>query len=197
MKKIMPILLLIFFALTLSGCGGSGINYKSTTEDVGARTTASYDSYKKLTTIRGPRVDISGALITNLSGSNYYFIRAWKYKSGEENYQIYVSKKHTAGDYYGVQGYKNYYSATNSEGSELKFTKIDSDFDVSCYSGTYSTSCSKYYREDFGIDLSRQDVNAGLQNKIDIKVYSKSGGNFIINISPNYINAILDKIDVN
>ena len=93
MKKIMPILLLIFFALTLSGCGGSGINYKSTTEDVGARTTASYDSYKKLTTIRGPRVDISGALITNLSGSNYYFIRAWKYKSGEENYQIYVSKK--------------------------------------------------------------------------------------------------------
>jgi predicted small lipoprotein YifL len=54
MKKIIPTLLLIFSMLALSSCGGSGINYKSTTQDVGERTTASYDSYKKNTKIMGP-----------------------------------------------------------------------------------------------------------------------------------------------
>jgi hypothetical protein len=191
MKKIIPTLLLIFSMLALSSCGGSGINYKSTTQDVGERTTASYDSYKKITTIRGPEVDISGALITNLSGSNYYFIRAYKYKSGEEHYLLYVSKRHRADKYSGVQDYKDYHGATDIEGKELKFVRIDTDFDISCY----SYGCTKYYREDFGIWLSRDYMERELQDKINIKVYSKRGGDFIINISPNYINAILDKVD--
>ena len=189
MKKIMPILLLILSVLTLSSCGG-GVNYKSTTEEIKAKVTSSYDAYQKRTTITGPTVSMgqSGEGFMSAHWAKW-FIRGWK-TSGSDSYQIYVQDKTVGG------GFRNFRSATNINGKEHKFTRIDTDIDVSCWGGR-GAGCNTYYKEDFGIGLSRDDMNAGLQDSINIKVYSKSGKTRTIIVNPKYINAILDVADAN
>ena len=187
MKKIVPILLLIFFALTLSGCGG-GVNYKSTTEEIKAKVTSKYDPYKKSTTITGPKVDIvqygEGFMSKHWAK---WFIRGWK-TADSDSYLIYVIDKTQGG------GFRDFRSATNINRKEHEFTRIDSDIDVSCWGGK-GAGCNTYYREDFGIYLSRNDMDLGLQSGINIQVYSKSGQTRTIIVDPKYINAILDVSD--
>lgn len=189
MKKVMPILLLILSALALSGCGG-GVNYKSTTEEIKAKVTSSYDSYKKLTTIVGPKMSLVQGDENPFFGAMYakWFVRGWKYSDGSESYQIYVSDTVSGG------GFRNFRSATSSDGNEHKLTRIDTDVDLSCWGGR-GAGCNTYYTEDFGIALSRSNMDAGLQSSINIKVYSKSGKTRTIVILPKYINAILDVAD--
>jgi hypothetical protein len=189
MKKLIFAIFTVFLILTLSGCGG-GVNYKSTTEEIRAKVTSSYDAYQKRTTITGPTVAMAQdgeGLFSSLWAK--WFIRGWK-SSDSESYQIYVVDK-TMGE-----GFRSFRSATNINGNEHEFTRIDTDVDISCWGGR-GAGCNTYYREDFGIGLSRGDMDAGLQDSINIKVYSKSGKTRRILVSPKYINAILDVADAN
>jgi predicted small lipoprotein YifL len=176
MKKIIPTLLLIFSMLALSGCGGvGGINYKSTSEEIKAKATSSYDPYKKVTTIKGPWL-------------GPWFIRGYKYPSGQESYQIYASINYTRDDSV------RFSSAVDINGGKLDFVHVDTDVDVSCY----SYGCTTYYTEDFVIRITRQDMVNALQSGMNIRVYSSvSGYNRTIVVTPKYINAILDVADAN
>jgi hypothetical protein len=191
MKKLIFAIFTVFLILTLSGCGG-GVNYKSTTEEIRTKVTSNYDSYKKFTTIVGPKMDLVQSDESVFFGrmNAKWFIRGWKYRDGSESYQIYVSDKISGG------GFRNFYSATSNDGNEHKFTRIDTDVDVSCWGGQYA-GCNTYYTEDFGIGLSKGDMDAGLKDGINIKVYSKSGKTRTIIVNPKYINAILDVADAN
>jgi hypothetical protein len=189
MRKFTYLLILGVAILTLSGCGG-GVNYKSTTEEIKAKVTSSYDAYQKRTTITGPTVSMSqnGEGFMSAHWAKW-FIRGWK-SSGPDSYQIYVVDKTQGG------GFRGFRSATNINGKEHKFTRIDTDIDVSCWGGR-GAGCNTYYTEDFGVSLTRDDMDAGLQDSINIQVYSKSGKTRTIIVNPKYINAILDVVDAN
>ena len=192
MKKIIFAIFTVFLILTLSGCVG-GIDYNSTKQEIKAKASSSYDPYQKVTNILGPKVFLPqiGENIFFSAMSASWRIRGWKYDSGTETYQIYVSDKVSS------EGYRNFRSATNINGKNHKFTYIDSDIDVSCWGGR-GAGCNTYYTENFGIELSREDMNAGLKDGIiNIKVYSKSGQTRTILVNTEYINAILDVADAN
>lgn len=173
MKSKSAVFITLVFFIGLYGCVDAlkRVNF-SDPQSVANATSIRDDSFKKIRSYVGPTY-------------NQAFLRAWKnFGSERVGYQMYMRTR-----YHGA--WKFFNAAYDSNGNKLDFVSIDRNVDYNKYSADVALE------EDFGVNLSREYLNAHAAKGVSVKVYGKSGGAKIYTLPPTYVRAFLDTVDRN
>jgi hypothetical protein len=170
MKKILRLIILIFFIVFLFKCTGGGVPLRRSVEVEEEKLKG-----KEVVAFVGIEEKIGSP-----KALNKFFIRSWIVKeSGGLLHQIYAE--------YGYVGkeWEFYTKAYNQEGGALQTVKIHRD--VEKYESI------NVYHEEIGITIPDEYLRSHL-NGFKIKVIALSGDSFVINVTPEQIQSQLNKI---